>query len=135
MSSQAVKRLMKDFEKVKGENDEDIIASPNENNIMNWTAVMIGPKDTIWEEGTFKLTLKFTDEYPNKPPQINFTSKMFHPNIYNDGSICLDILKNQWSPIYDVWAVLTSIRSLLSDPNPNSPANNEAAQLFTENRV
>jgi ubiquitin-conjugating enzyme E2 A len=49
MSSQAVKRLMKDFEKVKGENDEDIIASPNENNIMNWTAVMIGPKDTIWE--------------------------------------------------------------------------------------
>jgi ubiquitin-conjugating enzyme E2 A len=102
---------------------------------MNWTAVMIGPKDTIWEEGTFKLTLKFTDEYPNKPPQINFTTKMFHPNIYNDGSICLDILKNQWSPIYDVWAVLTSIRSLLSDPNPNSPANNEAAQLFTENRV
>ena len=135
MSSQAVKRLMKDFEKVKTENDEDIIASPNENNIMSWSAVMIGPKDTIWEEGTFNLTLKFTDEYPNKPPQINFTSKMFHPNIYNDGSICLDILKNQWSPIYDVWAVLTSIRSLLSDPNPNSPANHEAAQLFTENRV
>lgn len=135
MSSQAVKRLMKDFEKVKAENDEDVIASPNENNIMSWTAVMIGPKDTIWEEGTFKLTLKFTDEYPNKPPQINFVSKMFHPNIYNDGSICLDILKNQWSPIYDVWAVLTSIRSLLSDPNPNSPANHEAALLFTENRV
>lgn len=135
MSSQAVKRLMKDFEKVKAENDEDIIASPNESDIMSWTAVMIGPKDTIWEQGTFKLTLKFTDEYPNKPPQINFTTKMFHPNIYNDGSICLDILKNQWSPIYDVWAVLNSIRSLLSDPNPNSPANNEAAQLFTENRV
>lgn len=61
MSSQAVKRLMRDFEKVKAENDEDIIASPNESDIMNWTAVMIGPKDTIWEEGTFKLTLKFTD--------------------------------------------------------------------------
>lgn len=61
MSSQAVKRLMRDFEKVKAENDEDIIASPNENDIMNWTAVMIGPKDTIWEQGTFKLTLKFSD--------------------------------------------------------------------------
>lgn len=55
---------------------------------------------------------------------------MFHPNIYNDGRICLDsttinnlVLQNQWSPIYDVWAILTSIRSLLADPNPNSPAN------------
>lgn len=59
---------------------------------------------------------------------------MYHPNIYPDGRICLDILYNQWSPVYDVWAVLTSIRSLLSDPNPLSPANNEAAQMYNENR-
>jgi ubiquitin-conjugating enzyme E2 A len=59
---------------------------------------------------------------------------MFHPNIYTDGRICLDILQNQWSPVYDVWAVLTSIRSLLSDPNPLSPANNVAAQMYNENR-
>jgi hypothetical protein len=54
--------------------------------------------------------------------------------VYRDGKICLDILQNQWTPIYDVSAVLTSIQSLLSDPNPNSPANSEAAQLYTENR-
>ena len=66
---------------------------------------------------------------------------MFHPNIYNDGRICLDsttfptaVLQNQWSPIYDVWAVLTSIRSLLADPNPNSPANSEAAQIYNTNK-
>ena len=59
---------------------------------------------------------------------------MFHPNIYNDGSICLDILQNQWSPIYDVSAILTSIRSLLSDPNPASPANAQAAQMYNENK-
>ncbi|CAF5196106.1 unnamed protein product, partial [Rotaria magnacalcarata] len=53
---------------------------------------------------------------------------------YADGSICLDILQRNWSPTYDVCAVLTSIRSLLNDPNPNSPANNEAAKLFLENR-
>ena len=59
---------------------------------------------------------------------------MFHPNIYNDGKICLDILQNQWSPIYDVAAILTSIQSLLSDPNPASPANSEAAQLYERDR-
>lgn len=54
--------------------------------------------------------------------------------VYADGSICLDILQRNWSPTYDVCAILTSIRSLLNDPNPNSPANNEAAKLFVENR-
>jgi len=54
--------------------------------------------------------------------------------VYADGSICLDILQNAWSPIYDVAAVLTSIQSLLSDPNPNSPANSEASKLYCEDR-
>lgn len=75
----------------------------------------------------FELFLEFTEEYPNKPPKVKFTSKLFHPNIYKDGNICLDILSTNWSPIYDVSSILTSIQSLLSDPNPNSPANAEAA--------
>ncbi|KAI4996370.1 hypothetical protein ZWY2020_051155 [Hordeum vulgare] len=60
--------------------------------------------------GTFKLALQFTEDYPNKPPTVRFVSRMFHPNIYADGSICLDILQNQWIPIYDVAAILTSIQ-------------------------
>ena len=94
----------------------------------------IRPDDTAWEDGTFKLTLEFTEEYPNKAPTVKFVTKMFHPNIYADGSICLDILQNQWSPIYDISAILTSIQSLLCDPNPSSPANSEAARLYGENR-
>ncbi|EWC77174.1 ubiquitin-conjugating enzyme E2 2 [Plasmodium falciparum UGT5.1] len=70
-----------------------------------------------------------------KPPKVKFLTKMFHPNIYMDGNICIDILQKHWSPIYDISAILTSIQSLLSDPNPNSPANQEAALLFVENRI
>ncbi len=84
--------------------------------------------------GTFKLSLVFTEDYPNKAPQVKFITKMFHPNIYADGAICLDILQNQWSPIYDISAILTSIQSLLTDPNPNSPANSEASKLYVENK-
>lgn len=90
------------------------------------------PEDTPWEGGTFKLTLEFTEDYPNKAPVVRFVSKMFHPNgflfiflerviifshvffffhsVYADGGICLDILQNQWSPIYDIAAILTSIQ-------------------------
>lgn len=60
--------------------------------------------------GTFKLVLEFDETYPNKPPQVRFLSKMFHPNVYADGKLCLDILQNRWSPTYDVGAILTSIQ-------------------------
>lgn len=101
---------------------------------MKWQAVVFGPDGTIWEGGSFHLELEFSDDYPNKAPKAVFTSRVFHPNVYGDGTVCLDILQNQWSPVYDISAILTSIRSLLCDPNPYSPANNEAAQLYIENR-
>jgi len=109
-------------------------AAPLENNVMAWPAIIFGPDDTPWEGGTFKLLLEFTEEYPNKAPKVKFISKIFHPHVYGDGKICLDILQNQWSPIYDIAAVLTSIQSLLSDPNPASPANAEASQLYERDK-
>jgi ubiquitin-conjugating enzyme E2 A len=63
---------------------------------------------------------------------VKFLSRMFHPNVYNNGELCLDILQNRWSPTYDVAAILTSIQGVLHDPNQNSAANAEAAQLYRE---
>ncbi|GAB1604498.1 ubiquitin-conjugating enzyme E2-17 kDa [Argonauta hians] len=134
MATPARKRLMRDFMRLQEDPPAGVSGAPTDNNIMLWNAVIFGPNDTPFEDGTFKLTVKFTEEYPNKPPTVRFISKMFHPNIYADGSICLDILQNRWSPTYDVSSILTSIQSLLHDPNPDSPANNEAAQLYKENR-
>jgi hypothetical protein len=68
------------------------------------------PDDTPWEGATFKLKMSFTEDYPNKPPKVQFVTKCFHPNVYANGGICLDILQNQWSPIYDIAAILTSIQ-------------------------
>ena len=113
---------------------EGVNACPRAENIMAWKAVIFGPQGTIWDGGVFRLSMEFSEEYPNKAPKVMFLTKIFHPNVYDTGDICLDILQNQWSPIYDVSAILTSIQSLLSDPNPDSPANSEAAKLFSDDR-
>uniref|UniRef100_A0A158Q8T6 E2 ubiquitin-conjugating enzyme n=1 Tax=Elaeophora elaphi TaxID=1147741 RepID=A0A158Q8T6_9BILA len=134
MTTPSRRRLMRDFKKLQEDPPAGVSGAPTEDNILMWEAIIFGPQDTPFEDGTFKLTLEFTEEYPNKPPTVKFVSKMFHPNVYADGSICLDILQNRWSPTYDVAAILTSIQSLLDEPNPNSPANSLAAQLYQENR-
>ncbi|CAD6584047.1 MAG: Ubiquitin-conjugating enzyme E2 2 [Tremellales sp. Tagirdzhanova-0007] len=133
MSTAAKRRLIRDFKRLASDPPIGISGSPNPDNIMIWNAVIFGPPDTPFEDGSFRLTLTFSDAYPNKPPTVRFVSKMFHPNIYHNGELCLDILQNRWSPTYDVAAILTSVQSLLNDPNPSSPANVEAAQLYKEN--
>lgn len=134
MSTPARRRLMRDFKKLQDDPPPGIMGAPCDDNIMLWQCVIFGPKDTPFEDGTFRVTMEFTEEYPTKAPKVKFVSKMFHPNVYADGGICLDILQNRWSPTFDVAAILTSIQSLLDEPNPNSPANSLAAQLFQENR-
>ena len=96
--------------------------------------MIIGPSDTPFEDGTFRLVMHFGEQYPNKPPGVKFISQMFHPNVYATGELCLDILQNRWSPTYDVAAILTSVQSLLNDPNTSSPANVEASNLYKDNR-
>uniref|UniRef100_A0A1I8ARD0 E2 ubiquitin-conjugating enzyme n=1 Tax=Steinernema glaseri TaxID=37863 RepID=A0A1I8ARD0_9BILA len=134
MSTPARRRLMKDFMRLRSDPPYGVTAAPTDEDVLLWEGVIFGPQETPFEDGTFKVTLQFTEAYPNKPPTVKFVSKMFHPNVYADGSICLDILQNRWSPTYDVAAVLTSIQSLLDEPNPDSPANALAAKLYQENR-
>jgi ubiquitin-conjugating enzyme E2 A len=77
----------------------------------------------------------FKNTYPMEAPMVKFLTNIFHPNVYEGGKLCLDILGNQWSPIYGIEAILTSIRSLLSDPNPDSPANGAAAEMYRKNKA
>ena len=81
---------------------------------------------------TYKLLLKFPAEYPYAAPQVEFAKKsLFHPNVhFETGQICLDILKDKWSPMYDVRTILLSIQSLLGEPNNESPLNGRAATLW-----
>nr|CAG4646672.1 EOG090X0GZZ [Macrothrix elegans] len=146
MSTPARRRLMRDFKRLQEDPPAGVSGAPTDNNIMIWNAVIFGPHDTPFEDGTFKLTIEFTEEYPNKPPTVRFVSKMFHPNVYADGGICLDILQNRWSPTYDVSAILTSIQEddgnrlifecqLVAYPKPDITWYREDIQLYEDTRT
>ena len=84
----------------------------------------------VYEGLTYKLSLAFPNDYPFKAPAVKFETPCFHPNVDQFGNICLDILKEKWSSVYDVRAVLLSIQSLLGEPNNASPLNAQAAQMW-----
>lgn len=134
-TSSAQLRLMADLKAVNSHPPAGCSASPiSDDSLFVWRATILGPPDSPWEGGIFQLRLTFSERYPEKPPRVRFTSECFHPNVYPDGTLCLDIIQDQWSPAHDVSSILTSIQSLLTDPNCSSPANPEAAQLYSVQR-
>ena len=130
----AIKRLTSEYAKLCKEPIARCTAEPkSQSDFFSWKAVIEGPPDTPYAGGKFNLELVFPQDYPFKPPQVKMITKCFHPNI-RDTHICVDFLQTAWSPALGVSQVLLSLSSLLSDPNPASPLNGEAAQLFVKNR-
>ena len=130
----ALKRLQKELSEIQKDTPENCSAGLNNtNDLFNWDATIIGPTETPYEGGIFYLKMLFPADYPFKPPKITFNTKIYHPNINSNGDICLDILKDQWSPALNVSKILLSICSLLADPNPNDPLSPEIAALYKFN--
>ena len=128
----AIKRLTKELSNLMNE-DLDDFKILDSNDIMNWKASIYGQKNSIFDGGKYDLEIKFSLEYPTKPPSVKFLTPIFHPNVYKDGRICVDILQSEWTPSLNVNSILISLRSLLLDPNNNSPANRDAANLLRKN--
>jgi len=132
----ANRRIQRELEDLRASPLDTCTAGPiSEDDLTVWDATLIGPKDSPYEGGLFQLGLVFPTNYPFKPPRVYFKTKVFHPNINADGGICLDILKDQWSPALSIVKVLLSISSLLTDANPKDPLVPEIARLYVEDRA
>lgn len=126
----AQQRLSKELTALLKDPPENISASLINDNVFEWNAIIIGPKDTPYEGGLFKLKIVFPDNYPFRPPKVQFTTRVFHPNINQKGDICLDILRDEWKPTQSIRTVLLSICSLLDMPNPDNPLDAAVANLY-----
>ena len=100
---------------------ENCSAGPKSNNLFHWKGTILGPAHTPYAGGLFHIDINFPKEYPFKPPHLKFLTQIYHPNINSRGEICLDILKDEWSPALTLSDVLLSISSLLNDPNVDDP--------------
>ena len=131
----ALKRIAKELAELKESSVTYCSAGPeNEDDLFNWTGVIKGPDDSPYEKGIFHVRIKFPNDYPFKPPKVHFINSIYHPNINDQGSICLDILKDQWSPALTVSKILLSICSLLTDPNPDDPLVGHIATVYRTDR-
>lgn len=110
--------------------DKSVSAFPEGENLFKWVGTISGPKDSVYESLKYKLSLQFPNSYPYTAPAVKFLTPCFHPNVDTGGNICLDILKDKWSALYDVRTILLSIQALLGEPNIDSPLNAIAAELW-----
>lgn len=113
------------------------VALANESDVHKWHVTLAGPSGTVYSGGTWAIVLTLPADYPFKPPQVNFVTRIYHPNITNDslGNICLGILKPEnWKPSSKLAGVLEAIRALLVEPQPDDPLEARIADEYRNNR-
>mmetsp|Transcript_34781 Transcript_34781/g.87481 ORF Transcript_34781/g.87481 Transcript_34781/m.87481 type:complete len:165 (+) Transcript_34781:74-568(+) len=144
----AHKRLISEYKAISLNPPDGITAGPvTEDNFLVWEAYIVGPPETPYEGGVFEATLTFPKDYPLNPPTMQFNHKLWHPNVYENGEVCISILHpsgedpthyesihERWSPAQSVQTILLSVMSMLAEPNIESPANIDAAKMFRDDR-
>jgi ubiquitin-conjugating enzyme E2 I len=154
-------RLSEERKQWRKDHPFGFVAKPAKNSqggldLQKWECSIPGKEKTLWEGGLFKLEVQFPDEYPTKPPKCMLTTStnliiscltfissgkfvppLFHPNVYPSGTVCLSILNEEegWKPAITIKEILLGIQSLLNEPNPESPAQAEAYNLFRKDRA
>jgi ubiquitin-conjugating enzyme E2 G2 len=147
-STTAFKRLTREYRELTVNPPEGIVAGPvSEDNFFLWEALIMGPDGTPYEGGVFTAVLQFPFDYPLNPPKMVFKDRLWHPNVYPNGEVCISILhppgddpthyelsSERWSPVQSVEKILISVVSMLAEPNIESPANVDAAKMWRDDR-
>jgi len=142
-TSVANRALQKEMQDLYKSPLEGFVVTVDEENIFKWKVAIFGPPKTIYQGGYFKALLSFPSNYPYSPPTVRFLTKLWHPNIYPDGQLCISILHppgedphsgelpcERWNPTQNVRTILLSVISLLNEPNVSSPANIDASVSY-----
>ncbi|KAJ3156317.1 Ubiquitin-conjugating enzyme E2 2 [Geranomyces variabilis] len=132
--SNSAKRIQKELAEISLDPPCNCSAGPKGDNLYEWVSTILGPAGSPYAGGVFFLDIHFPQDYPFKPPKVVYRTRIYHCNINSNGAICLDILKDNWSPALTISKVLLSICSLLTDANPHDPLVGNIAQQYIKDR-
>lgn len=125
------KRIAKELLQIQASPIPGLELTPSEDNIAEMTALITG--QGIYANGKFRLTVTFPPEYPFQAPVLKFLTRVYHPNIDEEGNICIALLKQEaWKPSTSLTVIFNSLISLLNEPNPDDPLDVQIAQLYRQ---
>ncbi|GBF88649.1 ubiquitin-conjugating enzyme E2 [Raphidocelis subcapitata] len=124
-------RIQKELREIGNDKASGVTVEVVNDNLQRLIGSVPGPKDTPYDGGLFKVDIQLDEQYPFAPPKMRFTTRVWHPNVSSaSGAICLDILKDQWSPALTLKTALLSLQALLSSPQPDDPQDAVVAKQY-----
>jgi ubiquitin-conjugating enzyme E2 G1 len=144
--AQALRHVMARFREYNKDPIDGFFCEPSDD-VLKWKFTLLGPHNTPFEGEVLKGTITFPPNFPNVPPVIQFTSQIYHPNIYTDGKVCMSILhdtreenfydrpEEKWLPVHTIQSIVLSMLLIIQEPNLESPANLEAAKLMRDDKI
>ncbi|KAK1215366.1 Ubiquitin-conjugating enzyme E2 1 [Marasmius sp. AFHP31] len=131
-----LRRVNKEISDCKNDKSSNITLELIDNSPFHLKGSFPGPEETPYEGGKFEVDIVIPDAYPFQPVKMKFITKVYHPNVSSaSGAICLDILKDAWSPVLTLKSTLISLQSLLCSPEPNDPQDAEVAKHYTTSKA
>ena len=134
MSLARIRKELNDI--AKDSESSGVSARLRGSDITKLVGTLTGPEGTCYEGGLFVVDIVIPQAYPFEPPKMKFETKLWHPNVSSQtGAICLDILKDKWSPALTIKTALLSLQALLSSPEPDDPQDAEVANMYKTDRT
>ncbi|KAL3998024.1 Ubiquitin-conjugating enzyme family protein [Acanthocheilonema viteae] len=133
-SARSVLRLTKEMKELRKNPVKHCRAAPRADNIHEWTAVINGPENTVYEGGTFFVQMFIPPTYPFNSPKVQFLTRIYHCNINRHGIINIDILRGHWSSSMTIARILQEIVALLCDCKPENALLENIAEQYVNNR-
>ena len=126
--------MEKDFAELKKDDiPNSTLTFLEKDNLMKFEIVFDIKDECLWKGGKYKFRIEVTNNYPMEAPKVHLETPIYHPNIDTQGNVCLNILRQDWKPVLNIYAVLTGLSYLFVEPNPNDPLNHEAASVLRQN--
>ncbi|TFK72177.1 UBC-like protein [Pluteus cervinus] len=130
----ALRRIQRELANIATQPIEGITVEPKEDNIFEWQCAIKADSESPYKNGTFRFNLSLPPNFPFKAPTVTFTTKIYHPGINEEGSICVPILRDEWKPSASLATVLAIIQEKVNNPSPDDPFEPDIAAVLKNDK-